>query len=635
MFRAIATLLLAIHGLLAGWAALRNSPTVDEVNHLPAGLSYLERGTFEIYPHNPPLVKVLCALPLYAAGVEADYRHAWLWAKERGFPVSHSAFARNFQEAQRAPEGRYRTLFVVARIVAILLALGGGVVVLLFSRDLFGERGALVSLAAWTFCPNLLAHDGLVTTDGATTAAAIAAMYLFRRWLRAPTLSGAIVTGAGLGGALLVKFSLLLLVPLWIFFAAWTCIAPSRPAGGDSRRRRVGVGLALALATALVVVNAGYLFEGTGKRLGDYEFISPALSRTRSDGASPYAPEYALHRLHEERQNRFQGTLLARLPVPLPERFVQGFDLQSFEANTGLEAGGYPVYLRGELRYTGWWYYYLYCLGVKLPPGTLALLAWTLLVLVLHPPSRLAPLDEAFLWLPPLSYLAAFSFGTDIDLGVRYVLPCLPFAMVAMGRLARVRARPQGIAAVLGLAPLTERRWHRWLLVGLLALNLASALRIAPHYLAYFNLFAGGPAHGHEHLIDSNLDWGQDLLELKKSLDRRGHRGPLPCALFGNLDPTLFGIEPALIARDPKTLPPGGRVDGEPRRLAPGLHAVSVNYVMGLPYRWLHRGEWFHAREGAYAWFQRLAPVERVGYSIWLYELSPADCSRLELELGL
>jgi len=34
---------------------------------------------------------------------------------------------------------------------------------------------------------------------------------------------------------------------------------------------------------------------------------------------------------------------------------------------------------------------------------------------------------------------------------------------------------------------------------------------VAPHYLAYFNELAGGPANGFKELADSNLDWGQDL----------------------------------------------------------------------------------------------------------------------------
>src|SRR5207248_5064511 len=68
-----------------------------------------------------------------------------------------------------------------------------------------------------------------------------------------------------------------------------------------------------------------------------------------------------------------------------------------------------------------------------------------------------------------------------------------------------------------------------------------SAVVITPHYLSYFNVFAGGPAEGYRHLVDSNLDWGQDLPSLKRRLDALGSRRPV-LAYFGEAPPGAYGI---------------------------------------------------------------------------------------------
>ncbi len=64
---------------------------------------------------------------------------------------------------------------------------------------------------------------------------------------------------------------------------------------------------------------------------------------------------------------------------------------------------------------------------------------------------------------------------------------------------------------------------------GLLLFGAVTDLRIHPEYLRYFNALGGGPENGHEILIDSNYDWGQDLYRLPaalRSLDVEGAGGP-------------------------------------------------------------------------------------------------------------
>ncbi|HVC94755.1 MAG TPA: hypothetical protein VND64_13735 [Pirellulales bacterium] len=152
--------------------------------------------------------------------------------------------------------------------------------------------------------------------------------------------------------------------------------------------------------------------------------------------------------------------------------------------------------------------------------------------------------------------------------------------------------------------------------------SVASSLWFYPHSMSYFNELAGGPRGGHAHLIDANIDWGQDLLYLKCWLDDHSEARPLRLAYFGLVDPGLAGIEFAL--------PPKGPLVGEglkarstrPANLPPGWYAVSVNFLHGYAHRVPngHGGNAF-AEQGCFTYFLEMEPVARAGYSIYIFHL--------------
>ena len=144
----------------------------------------------------------------------------------------------------------------------------------------------------------------------------------------------------------------------------------------------------------------------------------------------------------------------------------------------------------------------------------------------------------------------------------------------------------------------------------LVAGALLSSWRYHPHHLAWFNVLAGGPLGGRQHLIDSNLDWGQDLYRAKAIADRHPHE-PLWLAYFGQVNPRAVG----LLSQGPP-----------PPRLVPGLYLVSVNFLMGRP--WVVRdgsGKMRPVNFEEFGGFRQLTPVEHVGYSIDLYRVTEAD----------
>ncbi len=638
-------LLLALHWALAVNSLLRENATVDEVAHLPAGVSYWQTGTFKLYHHNPPLVKLAAALPVVLSRpVTADLYRLGSWAND-----SQAAFGQSFAYLNQA---NYFELFDRARLVMPLFTVLGGLVVFAWSSRLYGAGGGLLSLALWVLCPNILAHGRLVTSDAAAASIGAGATYLFWRYQKDPTWRRAALAGLALGIAQLTKFSLVLLYGLWPALAVIR-FGLERRWEGWPRRLAVGVGQGAAMvALSVLVIDLGYGFEGVGTPLGKLEFASRSLTKAVPPGMPrPTSPNPLLDGAWRYRVNRFRGTMLGIVPSPLPKHYLLGFDEQKIETEgipeyflnpkappDDSKVMGYSVYLDGVMRRSGWWYYYLATLAYKVPEGTLILVGLSGVVLLASKRSRGPWADEVAVLAVPVGVLGAMSFLTDICLGLRYILPIFPYVFIGTGKVIpwasglAGRARPAAWAVVVGSVAATG----------------AATATIHPDYLAYFNWASGGPDRGAEHLIDSNLDWGQDLVKLDRWL-RANHPGrPVGLAYFGQINPSLLalrggGFDWFLPPVLPGTIRPvNDEIDTRPLigpapRLRPGLYAVSASIVRGLPWRvydsvrpptaaWM--APW-SAGTDAFGYFRGLTPVARVGRSIYVYEVTPEDCARL------
>jgi hypothetical protein len=357
------------------------------------------------------------------------------------------------------------------------------------------------------------------------------------------------------------------------------------------------------LLLAVYVINLGYGFEGSLQRLGDYQFVSETFGGPREE-RSP----------SDQSGNRFVGTWLGYLPVPLPKNYLMGIDLQKSDFERKMWS-----YLRGEWRLGGWWYYYVYALLIKEPLGT-----WVLLVLAIGVStvgyasayrsmshwSRGRPKEvmlkhnlqgysagwrnELVLLAPAVVVLVLVSSQTGFNHHVRYVLPALPFVFIWISKVARSIELGHRTVAVVAAAALC------W--------SVGSSLYYYPHSLSYFNELVGGPKGGHYHLGNSNTDWGQDLFYLKAWLDEHPEAKPLTLAYdMPLIDPNLAGVE--YVGRPPTTGP------------EPGWHAISVNQI--------------HRQSGDYEYFLRFEPVGMAGYSIYIYHIMPEEANRVRRDLGL
>jgi len=585
--RVAGLLLLAAFAALCAHGLRWDSPTVDEFAHLPAGYYYLKTGNFELYNLNPPLPRLLSALPLLALAPSID-----TGARLRDDGWYPWVFATDFMRRNRE---RFDRIFLFGRLPVVALGVLLGLLVWHWARRLYGEEAGLVALAGCAFCPSLIAHAHLATTDVAFALAAAGALYLAQRWLERPRLPALLAAGAALGLAQLTKFSAVLLYPILLLLAVAALVRgerfplrPPRPlppgvpedviggrrhSTGDRRRPTVTAEVLWSLASlavlglaSLAVLDAGYLFQGVGGAVGGFRFRSRLLQ-----GLAPALPD--------------------GLRLPLPAPYLHGFDaIQLIN-----EQGEFPTWLCGRWLPRGSWLYYPMTLLLKTPlPLLIAWIAAPFARLPRSPASAGRRRHEEFLWLPAVALLAVFSLGSNVSYGIRYLLPIVPLACVYSGRLVpwlRTRGR---VARAAGLA--------------LLLAYPASALLATPDTIDYFNLLAVGG--GDRYLLDSNLDWGQGLKRLRAFLDRENLPG-IPLAYFGHVDPAIYGIR----WRFP-----------DPSR--PGPAVVSANFAHGYPYVTAARGHMVPIPAGAFTWIQNHPRRADLGGGLFLYDIRPGGPAR-------
>ena len=274
-------------------------------------------------------------------------------------------------------------------------------------------------------------------------------------------------------------------------------------------------------------------------------------------------------------------------PTPLPEPIVRGVQAQ-------LDEPPYPAYLLGENRQGGWPWYYAVALLVKVPLGTL-LLAGIAATFAFRTGRARLP------WILAGAFFVAFGFGTDKNIGVRYLLPMFPLVFV-------------GCAPLFAFAP----RRLRTIALALAATSIVAGLVASAAPLAYFNGLERLAGDKRDVLVDSNLDWGQALPDLAAWMEREGVE-TVRLAYFGRVDPSVYGIRWRSLSPEP----------------VEGPVAISATLLVGRPYvvRWKERPQmeptlaW--SRDDAWAWLRGRPPdAELGGGAMLVWKDASQDASR-------
>jgi hypothetical protein len=437
---------------------------------------------------------------------------------------------------------RYTRTLTLARIGILPFFVLACTVVWLWGRHLLGDWGGLAPVFIFTNLPPVLAHAGVATMDMAIGAGIVTAFFSYTLWLEKGTLRHSIFLGVGLALALLSKFSSVLLLPvgiLTITLINWPGRAPKRNWAW--------------IAVAFLLIWVAYRFS--------FGPMTEHVSRDAADqgGMIAKVPPAILH-------------LVETVPVPAPQ-ILDGL----WQVHNHVDAG-HTAFLLGQHSFHGWWYFFPVALAVKTPIAALLLAFAAALAL----PGE----GRRELWTPPLLAAAILivNLPTSLNIGVRYMLPLFPM-----------------LALTAGIGAVRIWRRSRWLAAALLVWLAVSSAAAHPDYLAYFNEFAG--AHPEHILVDSDLDWGQDMNRLVADLRRRGV-SYLHMACLYTGDDSRIGL-PAWDSLEPYT---------------PVTGWVAVSQTMLQNYGWMAAQQKGRS-DLAFSWLDSYQPVAKIGKSILLYNI--------------
>jgi 4-amino-4-deoxy-L-arabinose transferase-like glycosyltransferase len=453
----------------------------------------------------------------------------------------------------------------------MLLTLLLGAALAVWTRRRFGTAVALGALFLYATDPNMIAHGRYVTNDLMVTLFTFVTVMAWAKFLETKRKRDLAVAGLLLGLALVSKFSGLFLIPVvaLLYLLRWWQQGAEEPAavGRKLSLKHCLWSLAAMAAIGALVIGAAYGPE-TLRSLG-----GPALNDEIKESAQPTAIGTTLRAMSDIFD-------LPAHPYLLGLNKVAEFDV-----------GGHNAYLLGKRSMFGWWYYYPVVFAVKTPTAVLLLSAGCLIFAAWRLARGYRSLTvEALRKLPfhwvalgtPMAVYGAMLLTSRVDLGVRYLLPVFPFLYIL-------------------LAAVAMRKPRIWPIAALAAIQLVEVARIYPDYLAFFNTVSGGPGNGPRYLVDSNIDWGQDLKKVRRYMETTFPKEKVCFSYFGSASLFYYFMPDA-------QMPETNEV--ELRKNLDCIGAISVTNLYDV-----------YDTVDKHIWLRQLKPIAKVGYSFYLFDL--------------
>ena len=514
--------------------------TADEPLHIARGLEWLTKGTYT-FVHHPPLGPILYAVGPFIDGVRIQ------WMGDKHIDGNRILYH----------NGAYFRNLSLARMGTLVFFLMATIVVWIWTRELFGQPAAAFAALIFTTLPLVLAHSGLATTDMAICATLTLTLYFFCQWLQKRSIRWAALFGAAAGLTVLSKFSALLFLPVGILTISFLHLLyePKNLKRTHLYFYSILKGLGIAAVVAMVVIWAGYRFS-LGTLSGDLNFF---YNRMESSLTNLPLLTQILHNVKDLRI------------IPAPE--LGSGIISVLQQNTK----GQAYYFLGRSRGVSWMFFPV----VFVVKSTIPFLILAAGGAVLAAKKGIVNRDWRIV-APLVAAVAIFIsvLPSRINIGLRHILPVFPLLSIGAG---------------FALSWLYQKR-KRWRLASaaatvLLLWHIASGVLCHPDYLAYFNELAN--RHPEHIVVDSDLDWGQDLARLAEVLKEKKVTN-FSLAYFGSADIYRHGL--------PKFQ------ELEPREPTTGWVAVSLFKLKAT---------------NRYRWLSAYKPVASAGKSIWLYYIPP------------
>ncbi|MFH1175171.1 MAG: glycosyltransferase family 39 protein [bacterium] len=623
----IALVLLSIMAVCAITSMAGDSAIVDEIAHIPAGYSYLKYGDYRLNPEHPPLIKDLAGLPLQFMNLK--------------FPEKHSTWT---QDVNGQWEAGWHFIYHIgndadniifwARIPMVLVMLLLGFYLYRASREWFGEKEALLALALFAFCPNIIAHGRFVTTDVGAAAFIFISIYYFLKWITHPLPTSPSEKGRNaknsknilkasiaLALAQLAKFSAVLLIPAFLIIVFVYTIAKiiqnyktEKQCSAFAVIWRYFGGLLAIFISAFILIGVFYLPHTKNMPVDKiYAQIDTGL---------PSEKVKSINNLLKK---------MASNPILKPHSYY----LTGFAMVVGRVAGGNTTFFLGKVTNQSFRAYFPVVYLAKTPLATLILTATAIIMALISTIFALKPLIlgkwkkmlfdffhyilEKIHILTALLFIFIYAYTSitgNLNIGFRHLIPILPFIFMLVGY------------EIIKIFKKTKSKHHKvfeLVLCGLILWLIGANICIYPHYAAYFNEAAGGPKNGYKIVTDSNVDWGQDLKRLGQWVEKNKIEN-IKVDYFGGGSSKYYfckrTINPSLIGEE--SLAENKAYDcrnsfyeewhannGE----TSGWIAVSATFLQNSLWNKQQFGE------KDYEWLRQREPDAMIGYSILMYKI--------------
>ncbi len=591
------------------YAAWNETAIFDETAHIAAGYGYVRFLDYRLNPEHPPLVKALAALPLlflnpnFPTGAESwqkDINGQWDVGNRFLYSVGNN------------PE----TIVHLSRIFPIILTLLTILLIYVWSLEILGKGWAIIPAFLFGLSPTVLAHGHYVTTDVGATLGVLLSFYFFTRMLATPSRKKSVLAGLALGAALLMKFSNVLLLPVFFLVGFVWWLAKIKREGGTLRYFLVYLKMFILMGlTAFVLIYAVYFI---------FTFNYP-LEKQLADAATTL--------------NSFQPKFLVDVDLTLIKNPVLRPLGQYFYGLLMIlqrAAGGNTAYFLGTLSAHGWWYYFPVVFLLKEP---LPSLLFILLALIIGLSKFSARGGSAFggkisnlkfknfadylgtnlAEFGMLVFIVVYwvqSMRSPLNIGIRHLLPTMPFIYIlATGALKswilKLREFPHHFLPSLfaRIKAFLKISFKFGFIALLLVWYAAETFTASPYFLSYFNELGGGTKNGYKYVTDSNYDWGQDLKRLAAFVKEK-NIPKIAVDYFGGGSPQYY-----MGAAEENWW----SAKGSPKDKDIEWLAVSVNVLQGA---WSNADADLNRRpEDEYPWLRGVEPVARAGTSIFIYHL--------------
>lgn len=584
----IVAALLGIMLILSVTSMMGDSAIMDEIAHIPAGYSYVKYLDFRINPEHPPLIKALAGIPLLFMNLN--------------FPLDHTSWTTDVNgQWNSGPEFIYQRndhradrIIFWSRVPMVLLMILLGFFVFKWTKELAGEKAAIIATFLFAFSPNIIAQGRFVTTDVGLAAFLIISLYYFVKFLKDPSRRNTWKFGIAFGLVQLAKFSAFMLVPYYgLVVIVWLVLKIFNDNKSVWKYIKTYVG------KSIIAVVIAYLLVGGVYGILTWNEPPSIIQRDIKEilRSNKYFNEDAMGK-----------SLIAMADTPI----LKGYSVYSlglimvFQRTTG----GNTTYFLGEVSSAGWRYYFPLTFLMKEPISSLIIIFSafiSILIILIYriikitPKEYLVSIREYALNNPAPWIIFGFiclywlsSITSNLNIGFRHILPTVPLmyilaskVMTRVNNFVREHLTPQayyGHLAIIGILGI-------WLV--------ASNLYNYPLYLPYFNEVIGSK-NGYKWIVDSNVDWGQDLKRLAKFVEKN-NIDKIHLDYFGGGSPKYY-LGDKYDSWGSSRFPEGW-----------GWYAVSAT-----PYQTS-----FENPKTSYNWLNQYQLVEVVGNSILVFKVEP------------